>query len=127
MQDTQYSDLKLLNIRKSAKIYTIDEIKAMSYPIFKKYKIKKAFIFGSYSQGTARRSSDIDFMVEGGNIKSLGNLTEFALELVQLFRKEVDIICEENYKNDKSSNEYFKRANKLFYDRVCKERVLIYE
>ena len=128
MKDNEYSDLKLLNIRKSNKIYSIDEIKKLSKEIFDKYKVNKVYLFGSYSRGEATSKSDIDIMIVGGNINTLEMLSKFALELVKLFKKEFDIVNEEKYtkKKDKESNEYFELANQLFYKEVCQERILIY-
>lgn len=50
--------------RDSKKLYSIVEIKQTLEPIFKKYKVKKATLFGSYVKGTADTRSDIDLMVE---------------------------------------------------------------
>lgn len=50
--------------RDSKKLYSIAEIKQTLQPIFEKYKVKKATLFGSYAKGTADTRSDIDLMVE---------------------------------------------------------------
>ena len=121
----EYSDLKLLNIKQSSKIYSIEEIKNIARQIFSKYNFEKVYLFGSYARGEATNLSDIDIMVVGGNINTLMNLSDFALELVKIFKKEIDIVKEENY-TKKDDNEYFDLANKLFYNVVRKERVLIY-
>lgn len=121
----EYSDLKLLNIKQSSKIYSIEEIKNITRQIFSKYNFEKVYLFGSYARGEATKLSDIDIMVVGGNINTFMNLSDFALELVKILKKEVDIVKEENY-TKKEVNEYFDLANKLFYSVVCKERVLIY-
>lgn len=124
-KNNEYSDLKLLNLKQSEKIYSIREIQELSKEIFKKYNLDKVYLFGSYARGEATKGSDIDIMVVGGNIKTLLLLSNFALELVKLFKKEFDIVKEETYMQ-KEENEYFSLANKIFYDEVCKERVLIY-
>ena len=41
-------------------IYTFEEIKAITKPIFEKYQIKKAYLFGSYARGEATTESDIE-------------------------------------------------------------------
>ena len=122
---SEYSDLKLLNLKQSSKIYSIEEIKNITRQIFSKYNFEKVYLFGSYARGEATKLSDIDIMVVGGNINTFMNLSDFALELVKILKKEVDIVKEENY-TKKEDNEYFDLANKLFYSVVCKERVLIY-
>ena len=45
-------------------IYTREEIKRRLTPVFQRYGIKKAVLFGSYSKGTATDSSDVDIMVD---------------------------------------------------------------
>ena len=47
-------------------IYSIDEIKSVLSPVFDKYKVKKAVLFGSYAKGNANLSSDIDLLVDSG-------------------------------------------------------------
>jgi len=48
------------------KIYTIDEIKEIVKPIFDKFKVKSATLFGSYAKGKATTRSDIDMLVDSG-------------------------------------------------------------
>ena len=49
-----------------ARIYSISDIKAKLSPIFTDYGVRKAVLFGSYSKGTARSTSDIDLLVDSG-------------------------------------------------------------
>lgn len=56
--------MEFLNIMLTEKIYTIEEIKTITYKIFKKYNIKEAYIFGSYARGEATRNSDIDIIIK---------------------------------------------------------------
>ena len=51
-------------------LYSIYELKKTLKPIFDKYKVKKAVLFGSYVKGTADTRSDVDLMVET-NLKGL--------------------------------------------------------
>lgn len=45
-------------------IYSVNDIKRILQPVFKKHNIKKAVLFGSYAKGLADDKSDIDIMVE---------------------------------------------------------------
>ena len=45
-------------------IYTVNDIKRILQPVFKKHNIKKAVLFGSYAKGEADAKSDIDIMVD---------------------------------------------------------------
>lgn len=51
-------------------IDSVQEIKSRLMPVFKKHKIKKAVLFGSYAKGLAGKSSDIDILVDS-NLRGL--------------------------------------------------------
>jgi len=53
------------------KHYTIDEIKMISIPVAEKYGVKKLALFGSYARGEQNDRSDIDFLIEKGEIKGI--------------------------------------------------------
>jgi len=112
-------------MRKCKRIYTIEEIKELTRNIFEKYRIKKAYIFGSYARGEATEKSDIDIMIFGKNsdIKTLLNLAAFENELEEVLKKNVDVVFEEVYTEDiKYDNKYGKLAKKLFYKEIIKDR-----
>lgn len=114
------SDIEMLQITLVDKIYTIHEIKKMSYDLFQEYGIEKAYIFGSYARGEATDVSDIDIMIQKGNLKTLYELVELEQKLVILFQKEIDIITEDSYRNSQDS------TNQAIYSEIMKDRVLIY-
>lgn len=77
--------------RDNKEIYSIAELKQVLSPIFKKHKVKKAILFGSYVKGTADTRSDVDLVVET-NLKGwdfyglLGDITEtlrFPVDLIE--------------------------------------------
>ncbi len=72
------------------KVYTQDEIKKRLSPVFKAHGVKKAVLFGSYSQGCATGDSDVDVFVDS----SLHGLR--FIELIEDVRdaldKDVDVI-----------------------------------
>lgn len=108
-----------------SKIYTIEEIIEKTKELFEKYKIKKAYIFGSYARGEATRKSDIDIMIvrKGSDIISLLNLADFEVELEEALKKSVDVVIEETYTEQiKNENKYGKLAKELFYNEVKKDR-----
>lgn len=57
-------------VRDAKPIYSIAEIKETLRPIFDKFSVKKAILFGSYVKGTADTRSDVDILVET-NLKGL--------------------------------------------------------
>ena len=47
-------------------VYTIPQLRDILSPIFGKYDIRKAVLFGSYGKGTVSPKSDIDLLVDSG-------------------------------------------------------------
>ena len=47
-------------------VYTIPQLRDILSPIFGKYDIRKAVLFGSYEKGTASPKSDVDLLVDSG-------------------------------------------------------------
>ena len=70
--------------------YTIDEIRDILEPVFRKNGVKRAVLFGSYSCGKASIRSDIDILVDS----QLRGLAFFGLleDVVSALQKEVDLI-----------------------------------
>lgn len=112
------------------KIYTFEEIKLITKPIFEKYKIKKAYLFGSYAREEAKENSDIDIMIikENSKITTLLDLAEFETELQEALNKKVDVVTEETYLDDNvEENKYGKLAKEIFYKQVKKDRRVLYD
>lgn len=47
-------------------VYTKDQIRNSLTPVFDRYNIKKATLFGSYAKDAANDSSDVDLYVDSG-------------------------------------------------------------
>lgn len=71
-------------------IYTIADIREKLIPVFNKYRIKRAVLFGSYAKGIAKDNSDIDIMVDS-NLRGLAfyGLLE---DVVEAVGKSVDLL-----------------------------------
>lgn len=76
--------------REINKKYTIDEIKTLLEPVFRKYLVRRAILFGSYSRGQASTVSDVDIVVDS----PLRGLEFYALleDVVNTLHKDVDLI-----------------------------------
>lgn len=112
------------------KIYTFEEIQLITKPIFEKYKIKKAYLFGSYAREEAKAESDIDIMIvkENSDIITLLNLVDFEEELEKALNKKIDVIIEETYTQEiTSENKYGKLAKEIFYKQVINDRRVLYD
>ena len=70
---------------------SLQKIKPKIIKILKKYKIKKAGIFGSFVRGDQKKNSDIDIIIEptkGMGFKFFG----LALELEDKLKRKIDLI-----------------------------------
>lgn len=69
-------------------IYNVVDIIIITKPIFKKFGIKEAYLYGSYSEGNPDRNSDINFEID----KTKKSLKELIIKLQNETHKEVDVI-----------------------------------
>lgn len=73
-------------------VYSVDEIKTVLFPIFVRYNVKKAVLFGSYVKGLADKNSDVDLLLDSGlrGLKFIGLIEDVRSAL----DKEVDVFDE---------------------------------
>ncbi len=95
-------------------IYTIEEIKEKAIPIAKQYEIDSMSLFGSYARGEATNDSDVDFLIEKGQIKGLLDFIGFIQDLEEIFNCHVDVVTTGI-------------EDKAFLAMIKEEGVLIYE
>ena len=94
-------------------IFTIDDIKKRVIPIVIKYGVNTFSLFGSYARGEANEDSDLDFVMDKGELKGLQYVS-----LVQDLENEFN--CPVNVISKGSSN-------KKFLDAISDEEILLYE
>lgn len=94
-------------------VYTIEEIKCIVIPIAKTYGINSISLFGSYAKGQATSRSDLDFIIDKGE---LIGIQYFSLlnELENAFNCKIDLITTGF-------------SNKEFLDKIHKDEVVLYE
>ncbi|MBE6488737.1 MAG: nucleotidyltransferase [Methanosphaera stadtmanae] len=95
-------------------IYTIEEIKQKSIPIAKEYGVNSMSLFGSYARGEAREDSDLDFLIDRGEIRGLLDYMGFIQDLEDVFHCHVDVVSTGI-------------EDKNFLTMIKKDGVLIYE
>lgn len=82
---------------------TLEKIAENTEPIFKRYGIKYAGVFGSYARGEARPDSDIDILVTlGDGTFTLLDFADLKEEVGNKLKKRVDIV------SDRAVIPYFK-------------------
>lgn len=95
-------------------IFTIKDIEDLVRPIAEKYKVKEIYLFGSYARGEADESSDLDFLVLGGENFKLTRIFSLAEDLRKALNKDIDVF---------EINEINKDSD--FYNVIMKERLLV--
>ncbi len=95
-------------------IYTINNIQSVLNPVFNKYQIKKATLFGSYAKGLATPKSDIDLLLDSGlkGLKFVGLIEDIHTAL----DKDVDVFDVTHIIPDS-----------IIYNEINKDGVTIYE
>lgn len=70
-------------------IYSIDDLRSILSPVFARYGVKRAVLFGSYGKKSATEKSDVDLLVDSGlrGLRFIG-LSE---ELRSALQKDVDV------------------------------------
>jgi predicted nucleotidyltransferase len=76
------------------RIYSIEEIKELLYPVFNSHVVYKATLFGSYAKGKADKYSDLDIVVDcRGEVRGfeffglLGDLADVTGKKIDLIEK----------------------------------------
>lgn len=77
----------------NSKIYTIEELHSLLVPICRKYGVYSVGVVGSYAKDTAKITSDIDLLIDFGDVNNFEKYCNFedAIKLT-LNNKEVDLI-----------------------------------
>jgi len=91
---------------------SIKIIKKKITPILKHYGVKRAAIFGSFVRGKAKKTSDIDILVEIEKDISLLDFVGLKLEIEEAIGKKVDLV-------------EYKTIKPLIKERILKEQLAI--
>ena len=94
-------------------VFTIEDIKRRVIPIVIKYGINTFSLFGSYARGEATEDSDLDFVMDKGDLRGL-QYVSLVQDLEDEFDCHVDVISKGS-------------SNKKFLEAVSKDEVLLYE
>jgi predicted nucleotidyltransferase len=92
----------------------IQTIKTKATPILENEGIIKAAVFGSYATGEAKKSSDVDLLVEFGSRKSLFDIVDLKLRLEKILNKKVDLLT-------------YRSIHPMLREIILNEQIVIYE
>ena len=73
-------------------VYSLDELRGIVGDVARQYGVKKVALFGSYSEGRQTADSDIDLLIDKGDIKGLIMFNGFINSLEEKLKKDVDVI-----------------------------------
>ena len=79
-------------MRAMPEVYSINQIKDVVSDVARQYGVKKAALFGSYSNGNATAQSDIDIVIDKGRIRGLIMFNAFVGALEDRLQKSVDVL-----------------------------------
>ena len=92
---------------------TIEKIKDVVSRNGEKYGIKSAYLFGSYAKGEATEASDVDLIIDKGEIKSYDSYCDFKFSVEDELGKSIDLLTTDGVKP-------------RFFDLIKNDRVLLY-
>lgn len=95
-------------------IYTLDQLRSIAAPIAASYGVKRLSLFGSYARGEATENSDIDVIIDRGDMSSGWTIGGLYADLCDAFGKELDLVTTTS--NDKA-----------FLSRIRQDEVTLYE
>lgn len=95
------------------RVYTIDEIKAIVFPIAKAHDVERVYLFGSYARGNATANSDVDLRIDKGRLKGLFALGALYADLEDGLGKKLDLLTTGS-------------LDQSFLQSIANEEVLIY-
>ena len=90
------------------------ELKEIVSPIAQKYGVERVLLFGSMARNEADDSSDYDFLITKGNLRSLIQYMSFVSELETVLKRHVDVVT------DSSPDE-------IIISNAIQEGILLYE
>ncbi|MDR3210142.1 MAG: nucleotidyltransferase domain-containing protein [Oscillospiraceae bacterium] len=96
------------------RIYTLDEIRAAIAPVARAHGVDRVWLFGSYARGVADENSDVDLLVDAGELRDYFALGGLYGDFEAVLGKPVDMINQPP-------------EHKLVRLSVAREKVLIYE
>ena len=70
----------------------ISFIKQLAIPIFEKYGVGRASLFGSYARGENTEKSDVDILVEVSEDKNLFDMMDIQFALEDVLKKKIDLV-----------------------------------
>lgn len=81
-------------------VLSLNMLRSIVSEIASKYGISSVWLFGSYARNEAKEYSDVDLLIEKGNVKTMLQLIRFQQDLEKHLGIKVDVITTESIKYD---------------------------
>ena len=107
------SIFKILFLLGDLMVFTVEDIQRRIIPIVMKYGINSISLFGSYAKGNANENSDLDFVIDKGDLKGLQYMSLID-DLEREFTCHVDVVSKGS-------------SNKNFLNEIKEDEVLLYK
>ena len=108
------------SIQGTGDVIPIASIRLLLLPVAKQFAIQKITLFGSYARGEATKDSDVDLLIEGGNIRGLSDYMELKDQIEKKLGKKADLLMSSALEKDNS------RSGKRLREHIEKDREVIY-
>jgi len=92
----------------------LQSIRRRTAPVFRRYGIRKASVFGSHARGDARVRSDVDILVDVPRGMGLFAFSGLRLDLMDALKKNVDLVT-------------YRSLHHLIRDEVLEQQKVIYD
>ena len=81
-------------------ILSLSKLKKIISKIALKHGVSAVWLFGSYARNEAKEHSDVDLLIEKGNVKTMIQLISFQQDLEKHLGIKVDVVTTESIKYD---------------------------
>ena len=92
---------------------TVEKIKKIVAKVSKEYGVKNAYLFGSYARGEAHKGSDIDIIIDKGELQTYNLYCDMKFALEDKLGTKVDLLTMEGIKP-------------RFFELIKGDRILLY-
>lgn len=93
---------------------TVNMVTELLFPVFKRYNVRKAILFGSVAKGTNQNNSDLDIVVDS-NLKGL-RFIGLLEDLQQAIDREIDLLDVAHIEEDSPVEDEIKKTGVVIYE-----------
>ncbi|MCH5261020.1 MAG: nucleotidyltransferase domain-containing protein [Lachnospiraceae bacterium] len=93
---------------------TVNVVTELLFPVFKRYNVRKAILFGSVAKGTNQNNSDLDIVVDS-NLKGL-RFIGLLEDLQQAVDREIDLLDVAHIEENSPVEDEIKKTGVVIYE-----------